>query len=319
MHMKNGRNLRQLILFSLAAGCTLGGLGGGDVYANGYPPYEQILYINENNTVTQSDTDPNLKVDTSGLLKDGNFTYDTGDKLSKEKRGLIIMNSKKDLKSYTVDATLGADSSKTVNDYKKSDYQTILLQSTCDDTTIQDVNLQVKGLLAHNYGGSGVYGIYSGGAMKLDNLTINSDLKNAIKDSGIVNTNAYFIGKRTTNIGNLYIDTKLDPNSTTGASIAHNGLYADGGAVINVTGNTYINDYIATGTHEGYDNEYEIDTKGNVNTISKNDAVSAKHGDGSTVNINANEDGTILTPNNTVQIYGNLDAKKRNYPRRLFW
>ena len=165
----------------------------------------------------------------SGLLKDGNFTYDTGDKLSKEKRGLIIMNSKKDLKSYTVDATLGADSSKTVNDYKKSDYQTILLQSTCDDTTIQDVNLQVKGLLAHNYGGSGVYGIYSGGAMKLDNLTINSDLKNAIKDSGIVNTNAYFIGKRTTNIGNLYIDTKLDPNSTTGASIAHNGLYADGG------------------------------------------------------------------------------------------
>lgn len=259
------------------------------MYANGYPPYEQILYINENNTVTQSDTDPNLKVDTSGLLKDGNFTYDTGDKLSKEKRGLIIMNSKKDLKSYTVDATLGADSSKTVNDYKKSDYQTILLQSTCDDTTIQDVNLQVKGLLAHNYGGSGVYGIYSGGAMKLDNLTINSDLKNAIKDSGIVNTNAYFIGKRTTNIGNLYIDTKLDPNSTTGASIAHNGLYADGGAVINVTGNTYINDYIATGTHEGYDNEYEIDTKGNVNTISKNDAVSAKHGDGSTVNINANE------------------------------
>ena len=159
----------------------------------------------------------------------------------------------------------------------------------------------------------------AGGAMKLDNLTINSDLKNAIKDSGIVNTNAYFIGKRTTNIGNLYIDTKLDPNSTTGASIAHNGLYADGGAVINVTGNTYINDYIATGTHEGYDNEYEIDTKGNVNTISKNDAVSAKHGDGSTVNINANEDGTILNPNNTVQIYGNLDAKKRNYPRRLFW
>lgn len=108
----------------------------------------------------------------------------------------------------------------------------------------------------------------------------------------------------------MYIDTKLDPNNTTGRSIAHNGLYADGGAVINVTGNTYINDHIATGTHEGYDNEYEIDTKGNVNTISKNDAVSAKHGGGSTVNINANEDGTILNPENTVQIYGNLDAKK---------
>lgn len=283
------------------------------------PPQQQILIIREDNTVTQKDENPSLTVDTSGLLKDGNFTYDTGDKLSKEKRGLIIRNFKKDLKSYTVDATLGADSSKTVNDYKKGDYGTTLLQSICDDTTIQDVNLQVKGLLAHNYGGGGVYGIYSEGAMKLDNLTINSDLKNAIKDSGIVNTNAYFLGKRTTNIGNLYIDTKLDPNSTTGASIAHNGLYADGGAVINVTGNTYINDYIATGTHEGYDNEYEIDTKGNVNTISKNDAVSAKHGDGSTVNINANEDGTILNPNNTVQIYGNLDAKKRNYPRRLFW
>ena len=311
MHMKkNGRNLRQLILFSLAAGCTLGGLGSGDVYA-GAPPYEQILYINENNTVTQHDTDPKLQVNTSGLLKDGNFTYDTGDKLSKEKRGLIIMNSKKHLNSYTVHATLGADSSKTVNDYKKSDYQTVLLEPKYDGTTIHNVNLQVDGLLAHYYGGGvGVYGIYSSGAMSLDNLIIKSDLKNAIKDSGIVNTNAYFIGKGTTNIGNLYIDTQLDPNSTTGASIAHNGLYADQGAVINVTGNTYINDHIATGTHEGYDNEYEIDTKGNVNTISKNDAVSAKHGDGSTVNINAKEDGTILNPNNTVRIYGNLDAKK---------
>lgn len=309
MHMKNGRNLRRLILFSLVAGCTLGGLVSGDVYANENPPYEQILHINEDNTVTQ-DKDPYPKVDTSGLLKDGNFTYDTGDKLSKEKRGLIIWNSQKNLKSYKVHATLGADSSKTVNDYKKSDYQTVLLEPTCDGTTIHDVNLQVDGLLAHRYGGNGVYGIYSGGAMSLDNLAIKSDLTNAIKDSGIVNTNAYFIGKGTTNIGNLYIDTKLDPNSTTGLSIAHNGLYADQGAVINVTGNTYINDYIATGTHEGYDNEYVIDTKGSVNTISKNDAVSAKHGDGSTVNINANEDGTILNPENTVQIYGNLDAKE---------
>ena len=275
------------------------------------PPYEQILYINENNTVTQNDKDSSLKVDTSGLLKDGNFTYDTGDKLSKEKRGLIIMNSKKDLNSYTVRATLGADSSKTMADYQKSDYQTVLLEPKYNGATIRDVNLQVDGLLAHKYGGGvGVYGIYSSGAMSLDNLAIKSDLTNAIKDSGIVNTNAYFIGKGTTNIGNLYIDTKLDPNSTTGRSIAHNGLYADQGAVINVTGNTYINDYIATGTHEGYDNEYDIDTKGNVNTISKNDAVSAKHGGGSTVNINAKEDGTILNPENTVQIYGNLDAKE---------
>ena len=305
--MKSGRNLRRLILFSLVAGCTLGGLVSGDVYADGYPPYEQILYINENNTVTQNDTAPSLQVDTSGLLKDGNFTYDTGDKLSKEKRGLVIMNSKKNLNSYTVRATLGADSSMTMADYGKSDYQTILLES--GNTAIHDVNLQVDGLLSHRYGGSGVYGIYSGGGNQFDNLTIKSDLKNAIKDSGIVNTNAYFIGKGTTQIGNLYIDTKLDPNNTTGRSIAHNGLYADQGAVINVTGNTYINDHIATGTHDGYDNEYDIDTKGNVNTISKNDAVSAKHGSGSTININAKEDGTILNPDNTVQIYGNLDAK----------
>ncbi|WP_293998990.1 autotransporter outer membrane beta-barrel domain-containing protein [uncultured Megasphaera sp.] len=306
--MKSGRNLRRLILFSLVAGCALGGLGSVDVYADGYPPYEQILYINGDDTVTQHDTDPSLQVDTSGLLKDGNFTYDTGDKLSKEKRGLVIMNSKKNLNSYTVRATLGADSSKTMADYGKSDYQTILLES--GNTAIHDVNLQVDGLLSHRYGGSGVYGIYSGGGNQFDNLTIKSDLKNAIKDSGIVNTNAYFIGKGTTQIGNLYIDTKLDPNNTTGRSIAHNGLYADKGAVINVTGNTYINDHIATGTHDGYDNEYDIDTKGNVNTISKNDAVSAKHGSGSTININAKEDGTILNPDNTVQIYGNLDAKE---------
>lgn len=308
MHMKSGRNLRRLILFSLVAGCALGGLGSGDVYAAGEPPYEQILYIKGDDTVTQNDTDPSLQVDTSGLLKDGNFTYDTGDKLSKEKRGLVIMNSKKNLNSYTVRATLGADSSMTMADYGKSDYQTILLES--GNTAIHDVNLQVDGLLSHRYGGSGVYGIYSGGGNQFDNLTIKSDLKNAIKDSGIVNTNAYFIGKGTTQIGNLYIDTKLDPNNTTGRSIAHNGLYADQGAVINVTGNTYINDHIATGTHDGYDNEYDIDTKGNVNTISKNDAVSAKHGSGSTININAKEDGTILNPDNTVQIYGNLDAKK---------
>lgn len=306
--MKDKRNLRRLILFSLVAGCALGGLGSGDVYAAGGPPYEQILYINRDDTVTQHDTDPSLQVDTSGLLKDGNFTYDTGDKLSKEKRGLVIMNSKKNLNSYTVRATLGADSSMTMADYGKSDYQTILLES--GNTVIHDVNLQVDGLLSHRYRGSGVYGIYSGGGNQFDNLTIKSDLKNAIKDSGIVNTNAYFIGKGTTQIGNLYIDTKLDPNNTTGRSIAHNGLYADQGAVINVTGNTYINDHIATGTHDGYDNEYDIDTKGNVNTISKNDAVSAKHGGGSTININAKEDGTILNPDNTVQIYGNLDAKK---------
>jgi outer membrane autotransporter protein len=305
--MKDKRNLRRLILFSLVAGCALGGLGSGDVYAAGGPPYEQILYINGDDTVTQNDKDPSLQVDTSGLLKDGNFTYNTGDKLSKEKRGLVIMNSKKNLNSYTVRATLGADSSMTMADYGKSDYQTILLES--GNTAIHDVNLQVDGLLSHRYGGSGVYGIYSGGGNQFDNLTIKSDLKNAIKDSGIVNTNAYFIGKETTQIGNLYIDTKLDPNNTTGRSIAHNGLYADQGAVINVTGNTYINDHIATGTHDGYDNEYDIDTKGNVNTISKNDAVSAKHGGGSTININAKEDGTILNPDNTVQIYGNLDAK----------
>lgn len=307
--MRNKRNLQRLVLFSLVTGCAWGGgLCNENVYAAGGPPYEQILYINGDDTVTQNDKDPSLQVDTSGLLKDGNFTYDTGDKLSKEKRGLIIMNSKKNLNSYTVRATLGADSSMTMADYRKSDYQTVLLES--GNTTIHDVNLQVDGLLSHRYGGSGVYGIYSGGGNQFDNLTIKSDLKNAIKDSGIVNTNAYFIGKETTQIGNLYIDTKLDPNNTTGPSIAHNGLYADQGAVINVTGNTYINDHIATGTHDGYDNEYEIDTKGNVNTISKNDAVSAKHGSGSTININAKEDGTILNPDNSVQIYGNLDAKK---------
>lgn len=309
MYMKSNESLRRFIVFSLAAGCTLGG-GNGNVYAAGEPPYEQILYINGDDTVTQNDKDSSLQVDTSGLLKDGDFTYDTGDKLSKENRGLVIVNSKKGLNSYTVRATLGADSSKTMDNYSNNDtdYQTILLES--GNTAIRDVNLQVDGLLSHHYGGYGVYGIYGSGSNQFGKLTIKSDLKNAIKDSGIVNTNAYFIGKGTTQIGNLYIDTKLDPNNTTGRSIAHNGLYADQGAVINVTGNTYINDHIATGTHDGYDNEYDIDTKGNVNTISKNDAVSAKQGDGSTININAKEDGTILNPDNTVQIYGNLDAKK---------
>ena len=51
--MKNKQNWRRLILFSLVAGCTMGGLGSVDVYADGNPPYEQILYINENDTVTR--------------------------------------------------------------------------------------------------------------------------------------------------------------------------------------------------------------------------------------------------------------------------
>lgn len=41
------QNLQRLIIFSLAAGCTLGGLIDEKVYATGNPPYEQILYINE--------------------------------------------------------------------------------------------------------------------------------------------------------------------------------------------------------------------------------------------------------------------------------
>ena len=173
--MMNKRNLQRLVLFSLFTGCAWGGgLCNENVYAAGGPPYEQILYINGDDTVTQNDKEPSLQVDTSGLLKDGNFTYDTGDKLSKEKRGLIIMNSKKNLNSYTVRATLGADSSMTMADYRKSDYQTVLLES--GNTAIHDVNLQVDGLLSHRYGGSGVYGIYSGGGNQFVNLSIKSDL-----------------------------------------------------------------------------------------------------------------------------------------------
>ena len=57
---------------------------------------------------------------------------------------------------------------------------------------------------------------------------------------------------------------------------------------------------------------------GEKSTISKNDAVSAKHGSGSTININAKEDGTILNPDNTVQIYGNLDAQKQELSALAF-
>lgn len=173
----------------------------------------------------------------------------------------------KELSSYHVHATLGADSSMKQINYDKSDYQSIILEG--GNQRIDDVSLKIDGKLSHRYGGSGVYGIYGDGDNTYKNVTILSDLQNATSDSGIVNTMAYFINKRTTNIGNLYIDTKLDPSSTTGRSIAHNGLYADKGAVVNVTGNTYINDHIATGTHDAYDNEYDIDTNGTINTISK--------------------------------------------------
>lgn len=306
--MKRKSRLTKSILVSLAFSCTLGGICTESVFASENPAYMQIIYINSDGTVTQHDRDEKLKIDTSGLLKNGNFSYDTGNKLTEEKRGLIIFNDMKELSSYHVHATLGADSSMKQINYDKSDYQSIILEG--GNQRIDDVSLKIDGKLSHRYGGSGVYGIYGGGDNTYKNVTILSDLQNATSDSGIVNTMAYFINKGTTNIGNLYIDTKLDPSSTTGRSIAHNGLYADKGAVVNVTGNTYINDHIATGTHDAYDNEYDIDTNGTINTISKNDAVSAKHGEGSTININATEDGTILNPDNTVQIYGNLDAKK---------
>ena len=89
----------------------------------------QIIYINSDGTVTQHDRDEKLKIDTSGLLKNGNFSYDTGNKLTEEKRGLIIFNDMKELSSYHVHATLGADSSMKQINYDKSDYQSIILEN----------------------------------------------------------------------------------------------------------------------------------------------------------------------------------------------
>ena len=118
-----------------------------------------------------------------------------------------------------------------------------------------------------------------------------------------LNVNGIYVGGNSRlDIGNLTVDSIIDASGITKPSFAHNGIYAGAaGAVINVTGNAYINTNIPGGAQEAYDGEYGAG-------VAKNDAVSGKYG--GIVNINVKPGTTeILDPNNVVQILGNIDVK----------
>ncbi|MDY4032282.1 MAG: autotransporter outer membrane beta-barrel domain-containing protein [Pyramidobacter sp.] len=118
-----------------------------------------------------------------------------------------------------------------------------------------------------------------------------------------LNVNGIYVGGNSRlDIGNLTVDSIIDASGITKPSFAHNGIYAGAaGAVINVTGNAYINTNIPGGAQEAYDGEYGAG-------VAKNDAVSGKYG--GVVNLNVKPGTTeILDPNNVVQILGNIDVK----------
>lgn len=118
-----------------------------------------------------------------------------------------------------------------------------------------------------------------------------------------LNVNGIYVGGNSRlDIGNLTVDSIIDASGITKPSFAHNGIYAGAaGAVINVTGNAYINTNIPGGAQEAYDGEYGVG-------VAKNDAVSGKYG--GVVNLNVKPGTTeILDPNNVVQILGNIDVK----------
>ena len=101
----------------------------------------------------------------------------------------------------------------------------------------------------------------------------------------------------TISVGDVYIRSivKVADDYRSQALIANNGVYASGeGAVINLNGSTYVNTNLVDGLLEAYSSDYGPGR-------SKNDALSAKYG--GTVNVN-------LAGGHTVQLLGNLDAKK---------
>ncbi|XOQ52450.1 MAG: hypothetical protein ACFWT7_03615 [Succiniclasticum sp.] len=243
------------------------------------------------------------------------FSYDSGDDLVNADQGLVIHTESATemptYSSYSVVAKLGADDTLPSTDnwddpnWLHWNYHSTLM-STGGDRTINNVSLETTGRANEKLRVLQIYG----GTINMDNVTINTDVENAFDGRLLEVTNIRVANTGPTSanvtINNLYLNSTVDFKDATQA--AHNGVYAlvEGASqgaesVLTLTGDVFINTNLSS-VRDAYDGEYGIG-------VSKNDAVSGKYGGVVNINATADQEGNIVDPDATIQIFGNIDVK----------
>jgi outer membrane autotransporter protein len=232
------------------------------------------------------------------------FSYDSADHLQDQPGSLNICTNTStpdEITSYTVNAELRAADRSEYGTYLPEYWSHMLYVNGHNLTQVSNVNINVTGKVVAKLRNIDVRnGDSNGYTINFNDVVINTDVENAFEDDLLEVTNIR-ISSATANIHNLYLNSQVDFNNAPEA--AHNGVYAmkESGlpGIINLTGDIYINTNISS-LAEVYDGEYGIG-------VSKNDAVSGKYG--GHVYINTDENGTVLSRNSTIQIFGNVDVK----------
>lgn len=201
--------------------------------------------------------------------------------------------------NYSVDWT----SNDSTGDFLRTSGMLNAMQVSVNGAELDKVEIKLNGIVGYEARGLEISGgktINISDYNQVNNLTAygwsNPDSPNDVRYGSEITS--LYAEKSTVNItGDTYIQSivEADPNHKDDISIAHNGIYAQENATINLLGNTYINTNIPENLKEVYTSEY-------TGGASKNDAVTGKSG--SVVNIN-------VKGGNTVQLLGNLDVKGR--------
>lgn len=201
--------------------------------------------------------------------------------------------------NYSVDWT----SNDSRGDFLRTSGMLNAMQVSVNGAELDKVEIKLNGIVGYEARGLEISGgktINISDYNQVNNLTAygwsNPDSPNDVRYGSEITS--LYAEKSTVNItGDTYIQSivEADPNHKDDISIAHNGIYAQENATINLLGNTYINTNIPENLKEVYTSEY-------TGGASKNDAVTGKSG--SVVNIN-------VKGGNTVQLLGNLDVKGR--------
>lgn len=201
--------------------------------------------------------------------------------------------------NYSVDWT----SNDSTGNFLRTSGMLNAMQVSVNGAELDKVEIKLNGIVGYEARGLEISGgktINISDYNQVNNLTAygwsNPDSPNDVRYGSEITS--LYAEKSTVNItGDTYIQSivEADPNNKDDISIAHNGIYAQENATINLLGNTYINTNIPENLKEVYTSEY-------TGGASKNDAVTGKSG--SVVNIN-------VKGGNTVQLLGNLDVKGR--------
>lgn len=201
--------------------------------------------------------------------------------------------------NYSVDWT----SNDSKGDFLRTSGMLNAMQVSVNGAELDKVEIKLNGIVGYEARGLEISGgktINISDYNQVNNLTAygwsNPDSPNDVRYGSEITS--LYAEKSTVNItGDTYIQSivEADPNHKDDISIAHNDIYAQENATINLLGNTYINTNIPENLKEVYTSEY-------TGGASKNDAVTGKSG--SVVNIN-------VKGGNTVQLLGNLDVKGR--------